>query len=226
MILDNAVAVGAAPDAVFALLNDVERVVPCLPGASISGGDGETFHGGVKVKVGPISAAYTGTVRFLEVDKDNRRLRLEARGSDTRGSGDAEAQVELTVEETPEGSVLRLKTDLLIRGKIAQFGKGAIAAVSAKLLQQFAVNLAGLLNGDQPSVVKPVVAPGVAAVAGNPAVAQQKAEAELDGLAMLLGPSAGKYLPIAAAFAVGIFQGWLLGRVSAQAKLIKELRRG
>lgn len=216
MILDNAVAIDAAPDAVFALLNDVERVVPCLPGASISGGDGETYQGGVKVKVGPISAAYSGTVRFLEVDKDNRRLRLEARGSDTRGSGDAEAHVDLTVEQTPEGSVLRLKTDLLIRGKIAQFGKGAIAAVSAKLLQQFAVNLAGLLSGDP-----------VAAAAASPAVVvPQKQEAELDGLAMLLGPSAGKYLPVAAAFAVGIFQGWLLGRVSAQAKLIKELRRG
>jgi carbon monoxide dehydrogenase subunit G len=216
MILDNAVAIDAAPDAVFALLNDVERVVPCLPGASISGGDGETYQGGVKVKVGPISAAYSGTVRFLEVDKDNRRLRLEARGSDTRGSGDAEAHVDLTVEQTPEGSVLRLKTDLLIRGKIAQFGKGAIAAVSAKLLQQFAVNLAGLLSGD----------PVVATAAGPAVVVTQKQEAELDGLAMLLGPSAGKYLPVAAAFAVGIFQGWLLGRVSAQAKLIKELRRG
>jgi carbon monoxide dehydrogenase subunit G len=220
MILDNAVAVDAAPDAVFALLNDVERVVPCLPGASISGGDGETYQGGVKVKVGPISAAYSGTVRFLEVDKDNRRLRLEARGSDTRGSGDAEAHVDLTVEETPEGSVLRLKTDLLIRGKIAQFGKGAIAAVSAKLLQQFAVNLAGLLSGD------PVAAAPAVTAAGPAVVVAPKQEAELDGLAMLLGPSAGKYLPVAAAFAVGIFQGWLLGRVSAQAKLIKELRRG
>jgi carbon monoxide dehydrogenase subunit G len=212
MILDNAVAIDAAPDAVFALLNDVERVVPCLPGASIEGGDGETYQGGVKVKVGPISAAYSGTVRFLEVDQDNRRLRLQARGSDTRGSGDAEAEVELTVEKSAGGSVLRLKTDLLIRGKIAQFGKGAIATVSTKLLQQFAVNLAGLLNED-PSPM-----------AAKPAAVEKPTE--LDGLAMLLGPSATKYLPIAAAFAAGIFQGWLLGKVSAQAKQLKEIRRG
>jgi carbon monoxide dehydrogenase subunit G len=218
MILDNHVVVDAPPDEVFALLNDVERVAGCLPGAALEGGDGETYTGGVKVRVGPISAAYTGTVRFLETDKDRRYLRLQARGTDTKGSGDAEAQVELTVEEAASGSVLRLRTDLLIRGKIAQFGKGAIGAVSAKLLGQFAVNLAGLLAEDRTGVTS--VRPA-AARAGTTATPD-----ELDGLALLLGPSAKKYVPVVAAFAFGLFEGWLLGKLRAQSQQLKQVRRG
>ena len=208
MILDHEVAVAAPPDAVFALLNDVGRVAGCLPGAALEGADGETYRGGVRVKVGPISAAYTGTARFLEIDRDRRYLRLEARGTDTHGSGDAEAQVELTVEQAPGGAMLRLKTDLLIRGKIAQFGKGAIVTVSSKLLKQFAANLARLLEQDRTGTPAPAAAP------------------ELDGVKLLLGPRATKYGPIAAAFAAGVVQGWLLGKLRAQSRELKRLRRG
>lgn len=217
MILDNEITVNASPDEVFALINDVERVVTCLPGAALDGRDGDAYHGGVKVKVGPITAAYAGTVRFLEVDPGRRRLRLQGRGADTHGSGDAEAEVVLTVEEAPSGAVLRVRTDLLIRGKIVQFGKGAIVTVSDKLLRQFAGNLARLIEADRSGGPKPAAAAAV--LAPEPA-------AELDALSMVLPPGAAKYLPIAAAFALGLFQGWLLGKVSAQAKIIKELRRG
>lgn len=217
MILDNEIKVNASPGEVFALINDVERVVTCLPGAALDGRDGDAYRGGVKVKVGPITAAYAGTVRFLEVDPDRRRLRLQGRGADTHGSGDAEAEVELTVDEVPGGAVLRVRTDLLIRGKIVQFGKGAIVTVSDKLLRQFAVNLAGLIEADRAGGgQKPAAAP----------VAAREPAAELDALSMLVPPGAAKYVPIAAAFALGLFQGWLLGKLSAQAKLIKELRRG
>jgi carbon monoxide dehydrogenase subunit G len=211
MILDHEVAVAAPPDDVFALLNDVGRVAGCLPGAALEGADGETYRGGVRVKVGPISAAYTGTARFLEIDRDRRYLRLEARGTDTHGSGDAEAQVELTVEQAPGGAMLRLKTDLLIRGKIAQFGKGAIVTVSSKLLKQFAANLAGLLEQDR---------------TGTPATAAAAPAPELDGVELLLGPRVTKYGPIAAAFAAGVVQGWLLGKLRAQSRELKRLRRG
>jgi carbon monoxide dehydrogenase subunit G len=220
VILDNEITVNASPDEVFALINDVERVVTCLPGASIDGSDGDTYSGGVKVKVGPITAAYAGTVRFLEVDSDRRYLRLQGRGADTHGSGDAEAEVVLTVEETAGGALLRLKTDLVIRGKIVQFGKGAIVAVSNKLLQQFAKNLAGLIDADraggQPAETR------VPAMVGQPAVSVSAS----DGNRLeLLPPTATKYAPIAAAFAFGLFQGWLLGKVNAQSKFLKELRR-
>ena len=230
MILDHEVAVAAPPDAVFALLNDVGRVAGCLPGAALEGADGETYRGGVRVKVGPISAAYTGTARFLEIDRDRRYLRLEARGTDTHGSGDAEAQVELTVEPAPGGAMLRLKTDLLIRGKIAQFGKGAIVTVSAKLLKQFAANLAGLLDQDRtgsPVTALPNRTGAPLTAAPVPALASASAAApELDGLELLLGPRAAKYGPVAVAFAAGILQGWVLGKLRAQSRELKRLRRG
>lgn len=145
MQLINTVTVQAEPDAVFALLGDVQRVASCMPGAALEGRDGDAWRGAVKIKVGPISAAYAGTVRFLEVDEEKRRLRVHASGADTHGSGDAEAEVSLEVVPAQDGAQLNLSTDLVIRGKIAQFGKGAIGAVSDKILQQFAQNLGNLL---------------------------------------------------------------------------------
>lgn len=221
MRIDNAVPVKGSPEEVFALVNDVERVAGCMPGATLEGRDGDAWTGRVKVKVGPITAAYAGTVRFLEVDEEKRRLRLQARGADTHGSGDAEAEVGLEVAESPEGAELRMTTDLVIRGKIAQFGKGAVGAVSDRILRQFAVNLGSLLDQERRGTapVAAGVGPGAARVPASvngsqPAVAQGEAagDAELDGLAVLVGPSAAKYAPIVGAFAFGVFEGWLLSR--------------
>ncbi|REK88060.1 carbon monoxide dehydrogenase [Streptomyces inhibens] len=228
MQLTNAVPVKASPDEVFALMNDVERVASCMPGAALDGQDGDVWHGRVKIKVGPISAAYAGTVRFLEVDAERRRLRVHARGADTHGSGDAEADVALEVVAAPEGALLQLSTDLVIRGKIAQFGKGAIAAVSDRILQQFAQNLGSLLDQDRvtgapgPQGAAAAPSPARQPAASQPALAQG---AELDGLAMLLGPGAAKYGLAAGAFALGLFEGWLLGRLGAQARELRALRR-
>lgn len=223
MQLTNSVPVKASPDEVFALMNDVERVASCMPGAALEGRDGDAWQGSVKIKVGPISAAYAGTVRFLEVDPQERRLRVQARGADTHGSGDAEAEVALEVLAAPEGALLQLSTDLVIRGKIAQFGKGAIATVSDRILQQFAQNLGSLLDQERtPAASSPVGLPSAAPLAaGRPAA---PAEAELDGLSMLLGPAAAKYGVVAGAFAFGLFEGWLLGRLGAQARELRALR--
>ncbi|OXM44863.1 SRPBCC family protein [Amycolatopsis alba] len=210
MILENELSVPADPGAVFALINDVERVAGCLPGATLDGKEDDAYLGRVKVKVGPITAAYAGTVRFTEVTAAERRLRLLARGADSHGNGDAEAEVTLTVREAPGGATIELRTDLSIRGKLAQFGKGAIGAVSTRLLDQFARNLADQLSA------KPAPA-----TSGAPAAAPEA----VDGLAMLLPAGAKRYGVIAAAAALGLFQGWLLGRIRTQDKLIKELQR-
>ncbi|MFL0395447.1 SRPBCC family protein, partial [Streptomyces albus] len=143
MQLSNTVLVKAPPEEVFSLVNDVERVVSCMPGAALEGRDGDAWLGGVTVKVGPVSASYRGTVRFVRVDPEALTLRVQARGADTHGSGDAEAEVALAVVPADGGAELRLETDLLIRGKIAQFGKGAVAAVSDRLLAQFAEGVQG-----------------------------------------------------------------------------------
>jgi carbon monoxide dehydrogenase subunit G len=223
MQLTNAVPVNASPDEVFALMNDVERVASCMPGATLDGQDGDVWQGRVKIKVGPISAAYAGTVRFLEVDAERRRLRVHARGADTHGSGDAEAEVALDVVAAAEGTLLQLSTDLVIRGKIAQFGKGAIAAVSDRILQQFAQNLGSLLDADRAGGAAASQRMGATSYpASQPALAQ---DSELDGLAVLVGPAAAKYGLVAGAFAVGLFGGWLLGRLGAQARELRALRR-
>ena len=228
MQLTNTVPIKASPDDVFALMNDVERVASCMPGAALDGQDGDTWRGRVKIRVGPISASYAGTVRFLEIDAERRRLRVHARGTDTHGSGDAEAEVSLDILAAPEGALLQLSTDLVIRGKIVQFGKGAIVTVSDRILQQFARNLGSLLDQDRAVGTTAAVAPiaptasPTAPIATQPVIAQ---DSDLDGLALLLGPRAAKYGLVAGAFAVGVLAGWLLGRLGAQARELRTLRR-
>lgn len=227
MQLNHSVPVKASPDEVFALMNDVERVASCMPGAALEGRDGDAWRGSVKIKVGPISAAYAGTVRFLEVDPQGRRLRVQARGADTHGSGDAEAEVALDVLAAPEGALLQISTDLVIRGKVAQFGKGAIATVSDRILQQFAQNLGSLLDQERtPAAPSPAGLPSATPLATPQAATRPAApaQAELDGLSMLLGPAAAKYGVVAGAFAFGLFEGWLLGRLGAQARELRALR--
>jgi carbon monoxide dehydrogenase subunit G len=225
VILDHETAVAAEPDAVFALLCDAERVAGCMPGAVLDGpavdpgGPGEpgdAWAGRVTVKVGPITAGYAGTVRFLETDREHRRLRLQARGADTHGGGDAEAGVDLEVVPSADGrgSVLRVKTDLVLSGRIVQFGKGPILAVSDRILRQFADRLGEVLSGNG-AAIAPAGTPAGQPVAAAPAAARAAAPtapAELDALGALFGPSLGKYAPIAGAFAFGVFEGWLVSR--------------
>ena len=232
MILEKSTFVEASPEEVFTAINDVERIVTCVPGAALDGRDGDTYKGNVKVKVGPISAAYAGTVRFLDVDADQRTLRVQARGSEAGGSGDAEAAVTLGVVERDGGSVLNIEADLLIRGKIAQFGKAAIGAVSDRLLQQFADNLSRMLregSGAEPAAAS--TPSGQVPAQGQPvaAVAPAPAGDELDGLGLLVGPRTKKLIPYIGAFAVGVLQGLLIGKLASQSKqiaLLKEVRRG
>ncbi|MFE2992453.1 SRPBCC family protein [Streptomyces sp. NPDC059262] len=223
MQLINTVSVKAAPDAVFAVMSDVHKVASCMPGAVLEGQDGDAWRGGVKVKVGPISAAYTGTVRFLEVDADKRRLRVQASGADAHGNGDAEAEVTLDIVEAQDGALLHLTTDLVIRGKLAQFGKGAIATVSDRILQQFAQNLGSLLLNQETGPAASTSATGSAPAASLMVMPQA---AELDGLSLIAGPLLAKYGPVAAVFTAGLFQGWLLGKLRAQSAQLRDLRRG
>ena len=116
----------------------------------------------------------------------------------------------------------------MIRGKIVQFGKGAIVTVSDRIIQQFARNLGSLLDQDRAAGTTPAVSPNspaaspVTPAATRPALAP---DSDLDGLAMLLGPRAAKYGLVAGAFAVGVLEGWLLGRLGAQARELRTLRR-
>jgi carbon monoxide dehydrogenase subunit G len=123
------------------VLLDIERIAPCLPGAQLQEIEGDEYRGVVKVKVGPITAQYKGTARLAEVDQANRRVVLDASGRDTRGQGNAKAQIEVTMKPDGSGTAVDIRTDLQITGKVAQFGRGVLADVSTKLLGQFVDNL-------------------------------------------------------------------------------------
>ncbi len=216
MRIENEAVVKAAPDEVFALINDVERVASCMPGAELLGREGEDgYRGRVAVRVGPVGAAFEGVLRFLEVDEAARTMHIVGRGSDVKGNGDAEADVRLQVVEHPDGAALRLTTDLNIRGKFVQFGKGAIATVSNKVLSQFATNMAALLErGEEPTAA---AAPATsAAPAASPATSSQAPVAAgagaPAGVGMLLDEQTRRRLVLVGTFVAGCVEGWILTR--------------
>jgi len=128
-------------DRAWAVLTDVERIAPCMPGAQLTEVDGDTYHGLVKVKVGPITAQYKGTASFVEKDEAAHRAVLKAAGRDVRGQGNASATVTAVMTEQGDGTQVAITTNMTVSGRVAQFGRGVMADVTAKLLQQFVGNL-------------------------------------------------------------------------------------
>jgi carbon monoxide dehydrogenase subunit G len=124
------------------VLLDVERIAPCMPGATVESFDGETVNGRVKVKVGPIQVTYSGTARFIEKNEPGRRVTLDASGKEARGSGTAKATIVAVLQEDGESTKVSVTTDLAITGKPAQFGRGVMVEVGNKLLGRFADCLA------------------------------------------------------------------------------------
>jgi carbon monoxide dehydrogenase subunit G len=124
------------------VLLDVERIAPCMPGATVESFDGETVNGRVKVKVGPIQVTYNGTARFIEKNEPGRRVTLDASGKEARGSGTAKATIVAVLQDDGEATKVNVTTDLAITGKPAQFGRGVMVEVGNKLLGRFADCLA------------------------------------------------------------------------------------
>ena len=151
MELNNDFEVAAPVDLVWAVLTDVERIAPCLPGAQLLEIEGDEFRGVVKIKVGPITAQYKGAASFSERDDVEHRAVLRAEGRDTRGAGNAAADITAELEATDVGTKVTVTTDLTVTGKVAQFGRGVMADVSKKLMGQFAENLSDLIaaSGDE-----------------------------------------------------------------------------
>jgi carbon monoxide dehydrogenase subunit G len=146
--LNNDFEVSAPIDKTWAVLTDVERIAPCLPGAQLQEVEGDEYRGIVKVKVGPITAQYKGAASFVERDDEHHRAVLKADGRDTRGAGNASALITATAEPSGDRTKVTVSTDLTVTGKVAQFGRGVMADVSAKLMGQFADNLEKLLEGE------------------------------------------------------------------------------
>jgi len=142
---DFEVSVGV--DRAWEVLTNPELIAPCLPGARLDEVEGDEFRGAVKVKVGPISAEYRGKATMVEMSRDDLRIVIRAEGRDTRGAGNAAADITALMEAASDASTkVEVTTDLKISGKVAQFGRGVLGDVSAKLMGQFVDNLEEMLS--------------------------------------------------------------------------------
>ncbi|NDZ78276.1 SRPBCC family protein [Streptomyces sp. SID10853] len=213
MEFTNEFVVPAAPEEAWALLTDVPRIAPCMPGASVTPKDDGSYEGTVTVKVGPIKVSYGGTAAFRERDADKRRMVLDAGGSESSGKGSAEAVV--TVDLVADGSDktrVLVGTQLRITGKVAQFGRSAMADVGARIIGQFATNLEGLLTREQPAGAPGQQTPAAAAPAAAATADVPSAGSELNALAFVW-PIARRYAPTAGAFVGGVLATWLVTRL-------------
>jgi carbon monoxide dehydrogenase subunit G len=155
MKLENRFTVPVPRAEALKVLLDVERVAPCMPGATLTSRDGDAFTGTVKVKVGPINLTYGGKASFLSVDEEAGVVVIEASGKETRGTGTAKAQVTCRLLDNGGTTDVEVDTDLSITGKPAQFGRGVLADVSGKLVDQFAACLAEEILAGTPSEPTP-----------------------------------------------------------------------
>src|ERR1700722_842877 len=148
--LDNSFTVPVPPEQAWDVLLDVERIAPCMPGASVTSVEGDAIEGQVKVKLGPLSLTYKGTAKFTDKDQAGRTISIEATGKEPRGSGTASAtvQAKLTPGEGAGQTLVSIHTSLNVTGKPAQFGRSLLPEVSGKLIQQFATNLEAMINAD------------------------------------------------------------------------------
>jgi carbon monoxide dehydrogenase subunit G len=200
MKIDNEFTVGVPIDRAWAVLTDLEGIAPCMPGAVLTGVEGDVYSGKVKVKVGPITSEYAGTAQFVEKDEASYRAVIDAKGRDVRGAGNATAAITAQLRAEGASTVVNVGTDLKISGKIAQFGSGMIREVSTKLLGQFADCLEGKLAVDIQAVAPasmPAPAPTVRApaeAAPVPVPVPPLAEPEALNLMSIAGASVYKRL--------------------------------
>ncbi|HEY2522967.1 MAG TPA: SRPBCC family protein [Streptosporangiaceae bacterium] len=173
MELDHSFTVPVPPAQAWDVLLDVQRIAPCMPGATVDTVEGDDVAGRLKVKVGPVSLTYKGTATFKDRDPGDRSLLVEASGKEMRGSGTASATVRaaLAAENGSDATTLvTLHTTLNVTGRPAQFGRGVIAEVGSRLIDKFADNLAEQLAGGAPAAEAAGTAAATAA-AGGPAEA-------------------------------------------------------
>jgi uncharacterized protein len=194
MELEHSFTVPVPEDQAWDVLLDVERVAPCMPGATLDAVDGDEIKGKIKVKLGPVSMTYAGTARFTERDRDAGVVTLNASGKETRGAGTASAIVRSELHGEGDQTAVTVHTSLNVTGRPAQFGRGVMADVSAKLIGIFAKNLADMLatgNGAAPEPAAPEPAVPETAVP-EPAVPEQAVPQPRPAPATVPAPATGE----------------------------------
>ena len=212
MDLENSFVVGRGVDETWEVLNDLEFITPCMPGAKLLSAEDDSYTGSIKVKVGPIVATYTGSATFVERDAATHRARIEASGRDPR-QGNASAVVTATLHGIDASTTrVDLATSVSLSGKFASFGKGAIEDISRGVLDEFSANLEAALATGGGDVPPDAAAAG--AVEGPRGGSASPEPAPLDLLAVAGGSLGKRIAPIAVAVGVLIVVIWLVRRLS------------
>ncbi|MFI6833622.1 SRPBCC family protein [Kribbella sp. NPDC050241] len=155
MQIENTFTVPVPVDEAWAVLLDVERVAPCMPGAALDSVDGDTFTGRVKVKVGPVNLTYKGRAEFRSRDEATRTAVIAGRGKDSRGNGTADAVVTMRLAAEDDHTRVDLTTDLDITGRPAQLGRSVMTDVGNRIIGQFASALATQMEEQPVAAAKP-----------------------------------------------------------------------
>jgi uncharacterized protein (TIGR03382 family) len=191
-------------------------VIPLMPGAQLTGHEGDDYLGKVKVKVGPVTSEFSGKVRFVELDRDAHRAVIDAKGKESRGTGNAAATVTAQLNEDGERTSVAVDTDLKIVGKLAQFGSGMLQQVSEKLLGQFVESLEAELaakNAPAPASPASATSPTETEAAPRPRHAAPAAEPEpIDLLELAGGDQLKKYGAAAIGVLAVLVLIWVLRR--------------
>jgi carbon monoxide dehydrogenase subunit G len=224
MKIANEFTVSAPIEEAWDVLIDLEQVIPLMPGAQMTGHDGDDVLGKVKVKVGPVTSEFNGKVHFVERDRDQRRAVIDAKGKEARGTGNAAATVTAVLHEAGDRTRVTVDTDLKIVGKLAQFGSGMLQQVSEKLLGQFVDSLEAKLAAAHtaPAVAAPEQSPDDMPKPVVPAPAAEAAPIDL--LELAGGTALKKYGPLVfGAFAV-LAAVFALGRVALGRRVARDRR--
>jgi len=212
MKLDNEFTVGVPIGEAWEVLTDLEMIAPCMPGAQLTGVNDGIYTGKVRIKVGPVTAEYSGTARFAEKDEETHRAVIDARGRDSRGNGNATAVISAQLLPDGESTRVTVTTDLTIAGRIAQFGSGMIKEVSAKLLGQFVQCLEGRLGGGSGGADgRWAAAPTMPGSAGSASVAAASPASQTPVAAAAPSPAAAAGSPAVAGAAAASASGAAAG---------------
>lgn len=240
MKLSNSFTIARPVQEVYEAFLDVERIATCMPGSTLLGQSGEnTYEGEVKVKVGPLSVNYTGEFTILEQDLTAHRLTMRAKGREKRGAGNADAHIVASLSETDGTTQVSLDTDLSVRGKVAQFGRGVIGEVTDQIMQTFAANVEEMLVSG-PAATGAATTPGPAPAAplgrsaasatapaedSTPSPSAAEGSGDLDAWRLIVQPMLRRHAGSIATVTLSGVAAYLGARWGARAGTRRPLRR-
>jgi hypothetical protein len=180
MEFDNSFDVPLPPEQAWALLMDIPRIAPCMPGAELTEIVGpQNYKGKIAVRLGPVALAFAGRVEFDSLDEANHAARVKAQGSDAKGRGGANATAAFRIEPSGAGARVLIHTELMLSGAVAQYGRGVgmIQATAAQIVGQFANNLRAQLARQEAApvpvtAISPPLAPEAKPISGLSLVAR------------------------------------------------------